>query len=193
VGWDTAAMTEAGGVPVSLLTISGSLQPSSVNTEVLRVAGAAVPADTVVATFARLADIPAMNPELDVDGGPEAVADFRHAVGACHGLLIVTPEYGHGMPGHLKNALDWLVGSGELSGKPVAVISASPTPTGGVRALIMLSTTLLAQAAEVVALLPIPAIRTKVDESGRLRDEPTRRRVAETIAALAEVATARRG
>jgi len=82
--------------------------------------------------------------------------------------------------------LDWFVGSGELANKRVAAISASPTPTGGLRALTALVQTLLAQQADVIALLPIAAIRTALDESGEFADVVVQRRIAETVATLAD-------
>ena len=76
--------------------------------------------------------------------------------------------------------------SGELANKRVVAISASPTPTGGLRALTALVQTLLAQQADVIALLPIAAIRTALDESGEIIDVVVRRRIAETVAALGD-------
>jgi NAD(P)H-dependent FMN reductase len=60
-----------------------------------------------------------------------AVASLREAVTRADVLVIATPEYAGGMPGSLKNALDWLVGTGELYGKDVAVLSAAPSPERG--------------------------------------------------------------
>ncbi len=176
---------------VELLALSGSLQGSSSNTEMLRAAAGGLPQKTTLTVFEGIGSVPLFDPRLDQDPGPVETEALRAAVAGCDGLLIATPEYAHGMPGLLKNALDWLVTSGELSGKPVAVLSASPTPTGGIRALIMLTTTLLAHGSEVVAMLPIAAVRNKLDSSGSLADAATRRRIAETVAALCEVAEVR--
>jgi NAD(P)H-dependent FMN reductase len=76
-----------------------------------------------------LAELPAFNPDLDGDGTPEAVTTFRTALQACDAVLISSPEYAHGVPGAVKNALDWVVGSGELIDKPVAIINASARAT----------------------------------------------------------------
>jgi chromate reductase, NAD(P)H dehydrogenase (quinone) len=78
----------------------------------------------------------------------------------------------------VKNAFDWLVGTGELYRKPVAVISAGTT--GGLHARRMMAQTLTWQGAYVVAQLGIASPRTKSDERGRLTDE-------ETLAAIASV------
>ena len=72
-----------------------------------------------------LETIPAFNPDLDVEPGLEPVERFRAHLREAEAVLFSTPEYAHGVPGSLKNALDWVVGSGELSGKPVALANAS--------------------------------------------------------------------
>jgi len=172
---------------MTILAISGSLQRRSAN-------GAAVRAavdNTDLATFVEfdaLADIPYFNAELDGDATPPSVVRLREALASASAVLIATPEYGHSLPGVLKNALDWLVGSGELANKPIAIVSASPTTTGGIRAQIALAQTLLAQSAEIVAMLPIAAVKTKLDPSGNLVDSTTLRRLRETIIALVEAA-----
>lgn len=80
-------------------------------------------------------------------------------------MLIGTPEYAYGMPGVLKNALDWLVLSGELVNKPVATISASPSEFGGSKARAWLILTLTALAANIVegGSLTIPFIGKKLN------------------------------
>jgi NAD(P)H-dependent FMN reductase len=80
-----------------------------------------------VVLYEGLADLPAFNPDLDQPGAalPLPVSDLRAHVSASDALLICTPEYAHGIPGSLKNLLDWLVGSVELPGKPVTVVAAS--------------------------------------------------------------------
>lgn len=105
---------------------------------------------------------------------------------ALDGLLIASPEYAHSMPGTLKNALDWLVPSGELSGLPVALVSASTTMTGGLRAQMALLQTLLAQGAFVVVQYSLPGVKAKLDAAGELTDERVRRRLRETVVALVE-------
>jgi chromate reductase len=108
-----------------ILAISGSLRTQSSNTALLRAAAlvALSPIDIVV--YDQMETLPAFNPDLDVDPGPEAVSHFRAELRNSSAVVFSTPEYAHGIPGSLKNALDWVVGSGELSGKPVALINAS--------------------------------------------------------------------
>ncbi|MDF5730326.1 MAG: NAD(P)H-dependent oxidoreductase [Rhizonema sp. PD38] len=72
-----------------------------------------------------LSDLPHFNPDLEGTELP-SVKDFRTQLQISGGVLISTPEYAHGIPGVLKNALDWVVGSGERYRKPVALFNASP-------------------------------------------------------------------
>jgi NAD(P)H-dependent FMN reductase len=112
----------------TILAISGSLRARSSNTEVLRAAELLSPADVRITFFDGLAGLPHFNPDLDADGAtlPAAVRAFRAQVAAADALVICSPEYAHGVPGSLKNALDWLVSGSEIPYKPVALLNASP-------------------------------------------------------------------
>ena len=109
-----------------LLAVSGSLRTGSSNATLLAAVGLRLPAGVIMATFAGLAAIPAFSPDLDVEPAPAGVAAWRVALQGADAVLISSPEYAHGMPGALKNALDWVVGSGELYLKPVALLNPSP-------------------------------------------------------------------
>ena len=110
---------------MKMLAISGSLRAQSTNTTLLRAALIMAAPGIEIALYDELDAIPAFNPDLDVEPGPEAVERFRAQLREASAVLFSTPEYAHGVPGALKNALDWVVGSGELSGKAVALINAS--------------------------------------------------------------------
>jgi chromate reductase, NAD(P)H dehydrogenase (quinone) len=90
-------------------------------------------------------------------------------------VIFCTPEYAHGVPGVLKNALDWIVSSGEFMYKPTAVISASPSPDGGDKANASLVQTLRVMMADIgpEATLCIPAISAKLNDKGKLIDSAT--------------------
>jgi len=114
---------------MKILAISGSLRKGSSNTILLEAAMKLAPAGVEISLYEKLGDIPLFNPDLDdLDNGvaPPAVLEFRAQLQAVDAVLISSPEYAHGVSGVLKNALDWLVGSGEFSNKPVALINASP-------------------------------------------------------------------
>jgi chromate reductase, NAD(P)H dehydrogenase (quinone) len=133
---------------VKILAVSGSLQSSSTNAALLDVARSRVPEDMEIVVFNELAHIAPFNPEIKV---PVAVERLRTLVQLSDGVLFATPEYAHGLPGVLKNALDWMVGTGELYGKPVVIVSAEPSADRGVHARADLERTLRAQGAEVLS------------------------------------------
>jgi NAD(P)H-dependent FMN reductase len=114
--------------PYTILAISGSLRAQSSNTEVLHAAALLAPSDLVISFFDELGSLPHFNPDLDDMGAtlPAPVRAFRARVAVADALLICSPEYAHGVPGSLKNALDWLVSGSEIPYKPVALLNASP-------------------------------------------------------------------
>jgi NAD(P)H-dependent FMN reductase len=131
-----------------VLTVSGSLQARSTNRTLLELAATRAPDGDIVEHYDALAEIPAFNPDLDP--ALPVIAAWRGQVASADAVLIATPEYAFGLPGALKNALDWLVGTGELYGKIVAIISGAPSPERGAHARADLERTLQAQGASVV-------------------------------------------
>lgn len=114
---------------MKLLAISGSLRATSSNTNLLHAAVALAPEGIAVELYDGLADLPHFNPDDDHEKVPPSVKHWRAALRAADGVIFSTPEYAHGVPGVLKNALDWIVGSGELASKPVTLFNASPRGT----------------------------------------------------------------
>jgi NAD(P)H-dependent FMN reductase len=114
---------------VRVLAISGSLRAISSHAALLKAAAIVAPAGVQIEIYERLGDLPPFNPDWDGDGVFEAVDDFRRRLKSADGVIFSSPEYAHGAPGVLKNSLDWLVGSGELVDKPVALFNASPRGT----------------------------------------------------------------
>src|SRR5512138_474853 len=110
---------------VRVLAISGSLRAASSNTALVGAAVLLAPGGVEVSAYQGLADIPPFNPDLDTAVPPAAVVRFRDALVGCDAILISSPEYAHGVSGVLKNALDWVVSSGELIDKPIALVNAS--------------------------------------------------------------------
>jgi NAD(P)H-dependent FMN reductase len=109
-----------------LLAISGSLRAASTNTAVLEALSRVAPAGVEIVIYRQMGALPHFNPDDDGVAPPPAVISLRKLVGCSRGLIIATPEYAHGVPGALKNALDWLVASLEFPDKPVALINAAP-------------------------------------------------------------------
>jgi NAD(P)H-dependent FMN reductase len=176
-----------------VLLLCGSLQRSSANRAALDVARAALSALTAeVSAFEALASIPPLNSDHADDPG-EAVLSLRSQIAATDAVLIAAPEYAGALAGVVKNALDWVVGSGNLYGKPVALLSAGTS--GGVLARRDLVRTLSWQGAHVVASLGVDAAgaRSVTDADGARRfAEPTTIDAIGALASSLVAAVARR-
>ena len=109
-----------------LLTISGSLRTASSNTALLEAVARLAPPGVEIVSYLGLGELPHFNPDLEAAGPPPSVLALRAEVGAADGVLFSSPEYAHGIAGSFKNGLDWLVGSLEFPGKPVAILNAAP-------------------------------------------------------------------
>jgi chromate reductase len=161
---------------LNIVGISGSIRARSSNTALLRAAARFAP----VVLYEGLAGLPPFNPDLDEEGltPPPEVAALRRLLIEADAVLISSPEYAHGVPGVLKNMLDWLVSVGELVGKRVVLLNASPQ--GGTYAQSSLLETLRTMNWDVVL------------EASRMEPFVTRRITGELTeeAALAELQTA---
>lgn len=168
------------------LGISGSLRARSINTEVLRAAVLVASPSIRIALFAGLGELPHFNPDLDADGVtlPAAVQAFRARVAAADGLLICSPEYAHGVPGVLKNALDWLVSGSEIPYKPIGLLNASPRST---HAQASLAETLRTMSTELVpgASIDLPLSGRRLDAAGIAGDPALARLLRGATEALA--------
>lgn len=133
-----------------ILGISGSLQTRSGNRALLDAARASARDGVEVVIFEGLREIPPFDPDLDVAVAPEAVLAWRRALAASDALLVATPEYGFSLPGVLKNAIDWAIGSGELEGKVAGITAAVNIEGRGKRGLEALADTLRAVSARIV-------------------------------------------
>lgn len=119
-----------------IVTLCGSLRQSSFNQSLLGALPALAPADWTFQSLAGLGDMPLYNQDIEEhDGFPGPVQRMAEAIRSADGLVIATPEYNYGPPGVLKNAIDWLsrVEDQPFEGKPVSLMSASPSPMGGIR------------------------------------------------------------
>lgn len=112
-----------------MVAISGSLKESSANSAFVRAIAEQDPEHVEI--WDGLGTLAHFTP--DADGGAP-VASLRAAIARADLVVLATPEYAGGMPGVLKNALDWLVGTGELYDRRVAIVSAAPSPERGVNA-----------------------------------------------------------
>lgn len=155
---------------MKVVTVCGSMQRRSANRAFAELVARLAPPGIEVAPSLRLADLPHYDADLDIDPAPPAVARWREQLRDSDAVLFVSPEYGHGMPGVMKNALDWLVGSGELNDKPVAATCAAQGKGRGLLGLASLVQTLRAIDAIVLASHPVVVARTSLDASGAIVD-----------------------
>src|ERR1700688_4526969 len=157
-----------------LLGLSGSLRRASNSTAVLRGLQDALAPKAALDIFS-LHELPLYNEDDDGGHAPESVRALRSAIETSDGVIMVSPEYNHGMSGVLKNGLDWAsrsYGRSVLRGKPVQTMTASPAFTGGVRAHQQMNETLASIAARLVlrAQIVIGGVHEKVRD-GRFLDE----------------------
>jgi chromate reductase, NAD(P)H dehydrogenase (quinone) len=154
---------------IRLLAISGSLRTASTNTALLAAASLLTPDAMTVDLYDGLGNLPHFNPDLDVDPLPAPVVDLRARVGAADGLLFSSPEYARGVPGSLKNALDWLVSSDVFPGKPVAFLQASERGVTAQAALRVILETMSARLIDE-ASITIPLLGTQTDARAITKD-----------------------
>jgi NAD(P)H-dependent FMN reductase len=168
-----------------LLAITGSARASSSTAAVVRAMARLAPPGVVLERYEGVATLPHFSPDLDVDPLPPPVAALRTAIGACDGLVIATPEYAHGMPGSLKNALDWLVSATEPIDLPVLLISASPGGAAHAHA----------QFSEVLRTMNLRLVdggahvfsRARLDPDGNVADEALLAALGRGLARLVEL------
>jgi chromate reductase len=173
---------------MNIVAISGSLRAGSTNTSLLRAAATLAPSTVNIVLYDGLDNIPAFSPERDKENATPAIQTLRQLLREADAVLFCTPEYIHGMPGILKNMLDWLASSGEFVDKPVGVISAGPSDTGGSRAHAALSYTLSVLTAHLPekASLIVPFVKLKMDADGHVTEPTLLQQLTDVIDALVD-------
>ena len=140
---------------VRIVGVSGSLQARSGNLALLESARALAPSDVELVIYDGLRDLPQFNPDLEAQAPLPIIEAWRHELATSDALLIASPEYGFSLPGALKNAIDWVIGSGELERKIVAVTASVNHPERGRRGLSALRDTLSALSVTIVGGVPL--------------------------------------
>jgi chromate reductase, NAD(P)H dehydrogenase (quinone) len=178
---------------IRILAIPGSLRAESYNRKLLEAARAIAPADVEVELWDGLKRVPPFDEDDENDPGA-AVLELRDAVAQADAVLIATPQYNASLPGQLKNALDWAsrpYATNALRGKLVAVIGASPSPSGAARAQSEARVVLGAIGAEVTDVeLAVARVRGQFDDDGRLVAREPRRDLKKLLERLATRARA---
>jgi chromate reductase len=172
---------------LDIVGLCGSLRTGSLNGSALRLAGELLP-DSAAMERVEIGDIPLFNADVLAQGFPPPVQALRERIRRADGLVIATPEYNFSIPGVLKNAIDWVSRGDDqpFSGKPVAILSASPGPLGGARVQYDLRKVMLFVNA-MTLIKPevfIGSASKKFDEQGRCTDELTRKFVGDEMRAF---------
>jgi chromate reductase, NAD(P)H dehydrogenase (quinone) len=173
---------------IKIAAFAGSLRRASYNRGLIRAAAAIAPAGASIEIL-ELAPLPFYNQDVEDAGEPASVVAFKDAIRAADALLVATPEYNHGVPGVLKNAIDWASRprqSSPLTDKPVAIMGASPGTGSTARAQAQLRETFVFTGA---CVMPLPEVLVAAaahlfDHDGNLVDDDVRRSVAELVEAL---------
>jgi chromate reductase len=169
--------------PLRVLGIAGSLRQGSFNRQLLENARLLAPPTLSISPF-DIAEVPLYNADHDQDATrPASVQQLKQAVAESDAVLFASPEYNHGVPGVLQNAIDWVSRpslKSPLAGKPVGMMGTSVGISGTMRGQQMLKLVLMSTLAAVFPHpgVAIPLAREKFDAEGRLAHEPTRDFVA---------------
>ena len=167
---------------MKVLIIPGSLREDSSSFHIIKAIQSSLPSSVESAIYKGIGTLPHFNDS--VSPSPEVV-QFREQIKTSAGVIIVTPEYAFGIPGSLKNALDWTVGSADFMDKPVALITASSQGQKGHAAMLLV---LQAISANVVddASMVISFIRAKLDEHGAVKDRETKEALTKAMNVFAK-------
>lgn len=176
--------------PKNLIAISGSTRTSSSNLVLIKAIAALTSNQFNISIYNDIASLPHFNPDMENPAAPEAVTDFRNRLRRADAILICTPEYAMGVPGSLKNAIDWTVSSCEFSKKPTALITASSLGHKGHESLKGTLNIIEANITEDTQLV-ISYIKTKLGGDGTIADKQTLKQVTDVMNALYDLTTAK--
>jgi chromate reductase, NAD(P)H dehydrogenase (quinone) len=173
---------------IRVLAFAGSLRRASYNRGLVRAAAAVAPAGLTIEIH-DLSAIPMYDQDVEDAGEPEAVVAFKRAIMRADALLVATPEYNHGVPGVLKNAIDWASrprATSPLTDKPVAVLGASPGRGSTARAQAQLRETFVFTGACVMPQpeVLVAAAASLFDADGNVTDDALLRSIGELVVAL---------
>ena len=169
-----------------VMAIVGSLSARSSNHSVIEHIRAASANRLDIKLYDGLRDLPHFNPDLDTDDPPEEVKVLRKIIRESDGVLISTPEYIFGVPGALKNAIDWTVSSADFLDKPVALITASSAGEKAHDSLLLTLRTVDAVIGEDAAVL-ISHVRAKLDADRKIKHPETIEKLDRLIASFIHI------
>lgn len=169
-----------------VLGISGSLRIHSFNTALLKAARDLAPQEMEI-EIVTLSDIPLYNEDVEKQGFPQSVIELKEKIKRADGILIMSPEYNHSLPGVLKNAIDWVsIGENEFSDKPLAVGGASIrlVSTARMQTQLLIIANTLNMHVMSKPLFQVPTVDKKIDAEGKITDEKTEKKLREFVSSF---------
>jgi chromate reductase, NAD(P)H dehydrogenase (quinone) len=179
--------------PLHFVVMVGSLRKGSFNAAIARALPELAPDGVTIEPLPSVGEFPLYNHDVQDSGFPPIVTSTADAIRKADGVIIVTPEYNHSIPGVLKNVIDWIsrLPDQPFAGKPIALESSSPSLFGGIRAQLHLRHVFVYLDGRVLNKpeVIIPQVNTKIDPStDELTDPATRGFIADQLKAFAAFA-----
>jgi NAD(P)H-dependent FMN reductase len=163
-----------------VIAICGSTRQNSINHSLIKAIVNLSAENLDITIFDGIANLPQFNPDNDGENVSDEVAHFRQLLDNAEGIIICTPEYAHGVPGTLKNAIDWTISSSQFPHKPTMLITASTDGTFGHKALLETLKAIEAKNIDNLQLV-ISFVKTKMSSENQITDEKTRRDVQDLV------------
>lgn len=155
-----------------VIAICGSTRQNSINHSLIKAIVDLSTENLDITIFDGIANLPQFNPDNDGEYVANEVADFRQQVNNAEGIIICTPEYAHGVPGTLKNAIDWTISSSQFPHKPTMLITASTVGSFGHKALLETLKAIEAKNIDNLQLV-ISFAKTKINNENQITDNKT--------------------
>lgn len=174
--------------PLNVVSFAGSLRHGSVSSMLLKFCLSLATKEMLINEL-KIDEVPLFNGDLEAEGPPKSVKEFKRAISLADGLLILTPEYNHGIPAVTKNLIDWASRKNDehgnvLSELPINFIAISGS-SGGDGGMVR---TQLRQVLVYPGAIPMPkgdiGISTNqltFDEYGNVLDETIKEKIEKTL------------
>ncbi len=157
----------------NIFVIIGSPSRNSANQKLIENIADFTKDELSLRVFNNLKTLPHFDPELSTDNPPKTILEFRNAIEKADGIIICTPEYVFSIPSGLKNAIEWCVSTTVFSDKPIGIITASADGRKGHLDLQLIMKTVMTEFTSDTTLL-IQGIKSKVSETGEIKDNKTK-------------------
>ncbi len=168
-----------------VVAICGSTRQNSINHSLINAIADLAVASLDITVFDGIVNLPQFNPDNDGDKVADKVSGFRQQLNSAEGIIICTPEYAHGVPGALKNAIDWTISSSQFPHKPTMLITASTGGNYGHKALLETLKAIEAKNIDNLQMV-ISFAKTKISMDNKITDDQTLADVKKLIADFVE-------